>query len=298
MGATLGLLMAQTGLCDLLLYDIQEGMPQGKALDMAQACALWGVNISVAGTNSLQDTAGSAALVVTAGLARKPGMSREELLKANAQIVRDILQEAVPLSPRAFLIVVTNPVDAMTWLAWRLSNLPPQRVMGMGGVLDSARLRAFLSTELRLSPQDIECMVLGGHGEQMVPVKSLIRVKGVAVESFIPEDRLQEIMQRTRQGGAEIVSLLRTGSAFYAPAASVAQMLKAVLLDERRLLACSAYLQGQYGVEGLFAGVPALLGAHGVEEVLEVPLTKEELQAFRLSTERLRELIEQLKEVL
>ena len=290
-GASLAQLLVQAGLADVLLYDVAEGMPQGKALDLGQACALWGSAVTVAGTNDMADSKDSSLVVITAGFARKPGMSRDDLLQANAAVVGGIAAEAARYSPDAVIIVVTNPVDAMTQLAWNRSGFPPARVFGMGGVLDSARLRAFIAWQLGVSPRDVEAMVLGGHGDSMVPARSLISVKGVGLGALLPDDRIDAIFARTRAGGAEIVSLLKTGSAYYAPAASIYEMVKAVLLDEKRLLPCAAYLEGQYGAGGVYAGVPAIVGAGGVEKIVEVPLSKDEGAAFERSVSAVRGLV-------
>ena len=285
-GAQLAQLIVQAGLADVALYDVAQGMPQGKALDLGQACTLWGSSVSVSGTNDMADSMGSSIIVITAGFARKPGMSRDDLLEANAKVVGGIAAEAARLSPDAVIIVVTNPVDAMTQLSWKRSGFPPARVFGMGGVLDSARLRAFIAWQLGISPKDVEAMVLGGHGDAMVPVRGLISVKGSPLESWLKEEQIEALFERTRGGGAEIVSLLKTGSAYYAPAASVYEMVKAVLLDEKRLLPCAACLEGQYGgitglkAGGVYAGVPAIVGAGGVEKIIDVPLTEHERKAF------------------
>lgn len=289
-GASLAQLAARDGHWDVLLYDVVPGMPQGKALDLAEACPLWGSASSVKGTNELGETEGSDVVVMTAGLARKPGMSRDDLLFANAGIVGGIAEKLPEYSPDAIIIVVTNPMDVMAQHAWRVSGLPHEKVFGMGGVLDSARLRAFIAWELGVAPSDVEAMVLGGHGDQMVPVESLMSIKGVPAGDLIPEDRLRLIVERTKQGGAEIVSLLKTGSAYYAPAASTHEMLKSILFDEKRLMPCAAYLKGHYGIEGVYAGVPVILGRGGVEKILEVPLRAEEADALRASAETVRAL--------
>ncbi len=279
-GASLAQHLVMGGISDVVLYDIAQGVPQGKALDMGEACPLWGSSFSIKGTNVIEDTAGSDVIVITAGLARKPGMTRDDLLHANASIIGVVTAEAAAHSPKAVIIMVTNPMDAMAHLAWKSSRFPAERVLGMGGVLDSARLRSFIAWQLDVSPKDVEAMVLGGHGDQMVPVRSLISVKGVGVGSLLPDAKIEQIIERTRNGGAEIVALLKTGSAYYAPAASACEMVKAVLFDEKRLMPCAAYLDGQYGAKGVYAGVPVILGKGGVEKILEVPLTPDEKAAF------------------
>jgi malate dehydrogenase len=293
-GASVAQLVAQAGLWDVVLFDVVEGMPQGKALDIAEACPIYGSASGVCGTNDLGHTEGSTVVVITAGLARKPGMSRDDLLQANARIVGGLAKELPTYSPDAILIVVTNPVDVMTQLAWKLSGLPQKRVLGMGGVLDSARLRAFLAWELGVSPADVEAMVLGGHGDQMVPVVSLMTVKGMPVRGLIPKEKIDAIVERTRGGGAEVVSLLKTGSAYYAPAASVFKMVKAILLNEKRPLPCSVYLSGEYGFDGVYSGVPAVLGREGVERIIQVPLHVDEKDAFNRSVNAVKELVHNL----
>ncbi len=289
-GAQAAQLAAQSGICDVVLYDIAEGMPQGKALDIQEACPLWGSSSKVTGSNSLADTAGSDIAVITAGLARKPGMSRDDLLKTNAQIVGGLAAELAKLSPHAIFIVVTNPVDAMTQLSWKKSGFPSNRVFGMGGVLDSARLRAFIAMETGVAPKDIEAQVLGGHGDQMVPVEALINVKGIPLSKLLPGEKIKSLIERTRNGGAEIVSLLKTGSAYYAPAMSVFEMVKSVLLDEKRVLPCAAYLEGQYKNSGVYAGVPVVLGRGGVERIIEAPLSAAEAEGFSKSAEAVKAL--------
>lgn len=293
-GATLAQLVVRDGLWDAVLFDIAPGVPQGKALDLAEACPLWGANTSIKGTNSLHDTADSSVVVITAGFPRKHGMSRDDLLKANAEVVGGIARALPEHSPDAVLIVVTNPMDAMTELAWKRSNLPAARVVGMGGVLDSARLRAFIGWELGVPPSRVEALVIGGHGDQMVPVSGRMTVDGTPLEKALSREKIEKLLARTRHGGAEIVSLLKAGSAYYAPAASAYAMVKAVLLDEKKVMPCSAYLSGQYGALGLYAGVPVVLGAGGVEQILEVPLTPEEREAFSRSLEAVKSLVDKL----
>ncbi|HXX58639.1 MAG TPA: malate dehydrogenase, partial [Thermodesulfovibrionales bacterium] len=247
-GSSTAQLIAYEGIADIVLYDIAEGVPQGKALDLAEACPLWNSSVSVKGTNSYDDTADSDIVVVTAGFPRKPGMSRDDLLNANAAVVRDVAIESGKRSPGAVMIIVTNPMDVMAQLAWKVSGFEHRRVIGMGGVLDSTRFRTFVSLELGISPADVEALVMGGHGDQMVPMPRFTTVKGVPITDILPADRIASLINRTRQGGAEIVSLLKTGSAYYAPAASTYAMAKAIIFDEKRILPCAAYLDDQYGV--------------------------------------------------
>ncbi len=293
-GATTAQLIAQSGLADVMLFDVIEGMPQGKALDIAEACPLWGSSSVVKGTNSYEDTSSSDIVVITAGLARKPGMSRSDLLEANAKIIRNVSAEIAKTSPHSILIIVTNPMDVMAQLSWKTTEFSCKRVMGMGGILDSARLRTFISLELNVSPEDVEALVLGGHGDDMVPVPRFSTIKGVPITELMPKKRIEKLIERTRNGGAEIVSLLKTGSAYYAPAASTFQMVKSILLDEKRTLPCAAYLNGEYGVKDLYMGVPVILGKEGVEKVVEVKLTKEEKAQFKKSCASVRKLVEKL----
>lgn len=290
-GATAAHLVLQSGLADVVLFDIAEGIPQGKALDLTEAASLWDISTTCTGTNDYAETADSDVVVVTAGFPRKPGMSRDDLLQANAGVIRKVAAETARLSSHAITIVVTNPMDVMTYVAWKVSGLDNRRVLGMGGLLDSSRFRTFLSMELGVSPRDIEAIVLGGHGDLMVPLPRLATVKGVPVESLIEGRRLSELVARTRQGGAEIVSLLKTGSAYYAPGASVFEMVKAILLDENRILPCSAYLTGQYGIDDLFMGVPVKLGREGVRSILQLELKEDEKREFEKSAAATRELL-------
>jgi len=271
-----------------MLIDIIEGMPQGKALDLQESAPVLGVDACYAGSNNLADMAGSHVVVVTAGLARKPGMSREDLLQKNSQIVGGIADAIRRHAPRSFVVVVSNPLDVMTWLVWRKTGFPRARVMGMAGVLDAARFAAFIGMELGVSVKDIRAVVLGGHGDLMVPLPRFSTVAGVPVTELIPAKRLAEIVQRTRDGGAEIVALLKTGSAFYAPSAAAVAMVKAILRDEKRILPVCALLQGEYGLSDLLVGVPARLGADGVEAVIELTLLAEEADALRKSAQRVK----------
>jgi malate dehydrogenase len=293
-GASAAQLIAKEGIADVVLYDIAEGIPQGKALDIAEACPLWGSAVSVKGTNSYADTKDSDIVVITAGFPRKPHMSRDDLLHANADVVKAASGAVAKTSPNAIIIVVTNPMDAMAQLAWKTTEFSCRRVMGMGGVLDAARFRAFLAWELNVSPEDIETMLLGGHGDQMVPMPRFSTVKGVPVTEILKKKRIDALIHRTRNGGAEIVHLLKSGSAYYAPAAATFQMVKSILHDEKRMLPCAAYLNGEYGVKDLYVGAPVILGKEGVERVVEIKLTKEEKAMFRESCASVKKLIKKL----
>jgi malate dehydrogenase len=296
-GATTAQRIIETGLADVILVDIVEGMPQGKALDLAEAAPVVGYDVRVSGTNDYADTAGSKIIVVTSGLARQPGMSRDDLLAKNANIVASVVKQAVAVSPDAIIIVVTNPLDAMCHVAMQASGFPRERVIGMAGVLDSARFRHFIAAELDVSVRDVRAFVLGGHGDTMVPLPRYSTVGGVPVTELIPAERLAEIIDRTRNGGAEVVALLKTGSAFYAPAASVVEMVEAILLDRRRILPCAAYLEGEYGIDGLFVGVPVVLGNGGMEQVIEISMTDEEKAELAHSAAAVRELVDKLPAV-
>lgn len=290
-GATTAQFVMQSGIADVILFDIVDGMPHGKALDLAEACPLWNSSSTIKGTKNYSDTAGSDIVVITAGLARKPGMSRSDLLHANANIVKGVCIEIAKTSPTAIVIVVTNPMDVMAQLAWKTTEFSCKRVMGMGGILDASRLRAFLSWELHVSPEDIEALVLGGHGDDMVPLSRFTTVKGIQITELLPKKKIDALIERTRNGGAEIVSLLKSGSAYYAPAASAFQMVKSILLDEKRMLPCAAYLNGEYGTKDIYMGVPVILGKEGVEKIVEIKLTKEERAQFRKSCSSVRKLI-------
>lgn len=293
-GATTAQFVVQSGIADVVLFDIVEGMPQGKALDLAEACPLWNSPSIIKGTNNYSDTTGSDIVVITAGLARKLGMSRNDLLHANANVVRGACIEIAKTSPNTVIIIVTNPMDVMAQLAWKTTEFSCKRVLGMGGILDSSRLTAFLSWELNVSPEDVEAIVLGGHGDEMVPLSRFIAVKGVPITELLPKKKIEALIEKTRNGGAEIVALLKSGSAYYAPAASTFQMIKSILLDEKRLLPCAAYLNGEYGMRDIYMGVPVILGKEGVEKIIEVKLTKEERAQFRKSCTSVRKLIKKL----
>jgi malate dehydrogenase len=293
-GATTAQRIAEAGLADVVLVDIVEGLPQGKGLDLAEAAPVVGHDARVVGSNDYDATAGSDVIVVTSGLARQPGMSRDDLMAKNAGIVRAVVEAAAPRSPKAVLIVVTNPLDAMCHVAMRTSGFPRERVLGMAGVLDSARFRTFIAEELGVSVQDTHAFVLGGHGDTMVPLPRYSTVAGIPITDLLSADRIQALVDRTANGGAEIVALLKTGSAFYAPAASTFEMVEAILLDRRRVLACATYLQGEYGVDGLFVGVPVVLGAGGMQRVIEISLTADERAAFGRSADAVRDLVDKL----
>ncbi len=287
-GATTAQRIGEAELADVALIDIVEGMPQGKALDLAETAPVLGADAAYEGANDLAAMRGSRVVVITAGLPRKPGMSREDLLQKNAAIVGGIAEAVRQHAPEAVVIVVSNPLDVMTWLTWRKTGFPKSRVIGMAGVLDSARMSAFIAMELGLSVKDIRAMVLGGHGDTMVPLPRFTTVAGVPVTELIPNDRLARIVQRTRDGGAEIVALLKTGSAFYAPSASAVAMVAAVLRDEKRVLPACVLLEGEFGLRDVFVGVPTRLGAGGVEGVLSFKLLPEESQALHRSAESVR----------
>ncbi len=282
-GANAALYIAERGLADVTLVDIVEGMPQGKSLDLQQAAPLWHRGGRIMGANDLSAVAGSDVVVMTAGFPRKPGMSRTDLLKANADIVRPAAEAVKKHAPNAYVVVVTNPLDVMAWLFWKVTAFPKQRVLGMAGILDSTRFRAFLAMELNVSGADVQAMVLGGHGDSMVPMPRFTTVSGVPIGELLPPERIAAIAQRTRDGGAEIVKLLKTGSAYYAPAMSAVEMVEAILTDQKRLVPCSVLLEGEYGMRDLFLGVPVMLGGKGVERIVELKLTAEESAALQKS---------------
>jgi malate dehydrogenase len=293
-GATCALWAAARNLGDVVLVDVVPGLAEGKALDLAQAAPIAGFSHKITGSADYAATAGSDLAIVTAGLARKPGMSRDDLLARNAEIVAGAVRQLVKASPQVILIIVSNPVDAMTALAHKVSGLPPRRVVGMAGVLDSARMRAFVAMEAGVSPKDVQAFVLGGHGDSMVPLVRHSSIGGVPLPERLPKAKLERIVERTRDGGAEIVALLKTGSAFYAPAAAAVEMAQAILRDEGRVLPCAAYCDKEYGVGGYFVGVPARLGAGGVLGVLEFDLDAEERAAFDRSVEHVKGLVKKL----
>lgn len=293
-GATTAHWLAEREIADLVLVDILEGMPQGKALDLQESLPVVGKDVEVKGSNTFEETAESDIVVITAGLPRKPGMSRDDLLSANAEIVRNATQESLKYSPQAIFIVLTNPLDTMAYLTMKVGDLPPERVIGQAGILDSARMRSFVAMELGVSVENIHCYVLGGHGDDMVPLVRHSNVAGVPLNEILPEDRLTKIVERTRKGGGEIVSLLKTGSAFYAPGAAVAQMVEAVLKDKNLIVPAAAFMQGEYGLKDIFFGVPVQLGRQGMVKVIEYSLDKEETAALNKSANAVKETISAL----
>ena len=294
-GATTAQRLLEKNVCDVVLFDVVEGMPQGKALDLMEAAPVEGHARRIVGTNKYEDLRGADIVVVTAGLPRKPGMTREDLLTMNAKIIRDVCQNVKAQAPECKLIIVTNPLDLMTHLAQKVTGFPHERVFGMAGVLDTARMRYFIAERLNAVPKEVEAVVLGGHGDLMVPVSSQTKVGGRAVKELIPAPELAKIEQRTRDGGAEIVALLKTGSAFYAPASSVAEMVQAILTDSKKTLPLCAYVKGAYGLPGLYFGVPAQLGKGGVQKIVEIPLAPEEKTALDLSANKVKQGIEELE---
>ncbi len=294
-GATTAQRIFDRGYADVVMVDIVEGLPQGKALDMLESGPVIGSDASVIGTNDYADTVGSDVIVVTSGIARKPGMSRDDLLFTNMDIVGSVIKQVVDNSPDGIVVTVTNPLDAMTQHALEVSGKPREQVFGMAGILDTARFRTFLAAELGVSVQDVHAYVLGGHGDTMVPLVGATNVGGIPVGDLIPKERLDAIVKRTQDGGGEIVSLLKTGSAFYAPAAAVAQMVEAILFDRKQIVPCCVKLQGEYGIEGLCVGVPVKLGAAGVEEVIMLKLTDDEQSALGRSADAVRELVDVMR---
>jgi len=288
-GATLAQRIAETRLADVVMVDVAEGVPQGKGLDLMQSGPVLGYDTMITGSNGYDETAGSDLIVITAGLARKPGMSRDDLLSANGDIIKKVAGETGRRSPKAVMIVVTNPMDVMAYVAMKASGFPRERVIGMGGVLDSARFRTFIAMELGVSVENTHAFVLGGHGDTMVPLPRYSSVAGIPITELMSEDRINRLVQRTRNGGAEIVALLKTGSAYYAPSAATLEMVAAILLDKKKILPCSAYLDGEYGVRGMFSGVPVKLGERGVEQVVEIKLSAEERAAFMKSVDAVRQ---------
>jgi malate dehydrogenase len=289
-GGTTAQRLAERNEYEVVLVDIVEGVPQGKALDITQAGPVCGYSAQVVGTNGYDETAGSSVAVITSGIPRKPGMSRDELLTTNAKIVKSVVSELVSRSPNVILILVTNPLDAMVHVARRVSGLPKSRVLGMAGVLDSARMRSFIATELNVPGTDVDAMVLGGHGDTMVPLSRYTTVKGKPVSELMSKERMDGIVKRTREGGAEIVSLLKTGSAFYAPSASVVDMVEAIVKDQKRVLPCAVLCEGEYGLKDVVVGVPVRLGRGGAEQVVEYELTAEEQAGLENSARAVREL--------
>jgi len=301
-GGTLALLAATKELGDVMLFDVQEGVPQGKALDLSQSGPVEGFNVSLKGTNSYQDIAGADVVIVTAGVPRKPGMSRDDLLEINLKVMEQVGAGIAKYAPDAFVICITNPLDAMVWALQRFSGLPSSKVIGMAGVLDSARFRFFIADELKVSVEDVTAFVLGGHGDTMVPLTRYSTVAGVPLTDLVKmgwltKERLDEIVQRTRDGGAEIVGLLKTGSAFYAPARAAIEMAESYLKDKKRVLPCAAFLKGEYGVKGTYVGVPVVIGASGAERIVEIALNSAEQKAFEKSVDAVNGLVEACKKI-
>jgi len=290
-GATAAHWIASKELADVVLIDIVEGVPQGKGLDLLEAMPIEKRDAAITGTNDYADTANSDIVVITAGIPRKPGMSRDDLLNTNHKIMNDVVGKIVQHSPNCILIIVSNPLDAMAQAAYKMSGFPRERVIGMAGILDSARFRTFIALELNVSVENVTAFVLGGHGDTMVPLPRYSTVAGIPITELIPKDRLDAIVQRTRDGGAEIVKHLKTGSAYYAPSAAATEMVEAILKDKKKILPCAAYLNGEYGIHGLFVGVPVKLGAKGIEQIIEIKLTAEEKTALDKSAAAVKELI-------
>jgi malate dehydrogenase len=290
-GATAAHWIASKELADVVLIDILEGIPQGKALDLQQAMPIEKRDSRIIGTNNYKDTAGSDIVVITAGIPRKPGMSRDDLLNTNYNIMKSVVTEAIKYSPGCILIIVSNPLDAMAQTAYKLSGFPRNRVIGMAGVLDSARFRTFIADELSVSVENVTAFVLGGHGDTMVPLPRYSTVAGIPITELITPERLAALVQRTRDGGAEIVKYLKTGSAYYAPSAAATEMVEAILKDKKKILPCAAYLDGEYGIKGLYVGVPVKLGAKGIEQIIEIKLTPEEQAALNKSADAVKELV-------
>ena len=291
-GATTAQRIFDGGYADVVLVDIVDGLPQGKALDMLESGPILGTDASIVGTNGYEETEGSDVVVVTSGIARKPGMSRDDLLLTNMKIVTSVVEQTAKFSPNSVHLIVTNPLDAMAQQALKITGFPSNRVVGMAGILDTSRYRTFLAEELGVSVNSVSAYVLGGHGDTMVPVVESTNVAGTPVSKLIAPKRLEEIVQRARDGGAEIVNYLKTGSAFYAPSASIVQMVEAIIFDKKEILPCTAYLQGQYGISDLYVGVPVKLGSNGVEDIIELNLNSDELNALRKSAEAVQELVE------
>jgi malate dehydrogenase len=294
-GASCAVNLAYKELGDVVLVDVVEGVPQGKALDMLQMGPVEGYDVKITGANDYAPTANSDVVVITAGLARKPGMSRDDLLIANHEVVKSVSEQIAKYSPNAILVLVTNPLDAMCWTAFKSSKFPKNRVIGMAGVLDSARFRTFIAQELNVSVENVTAVVLGGHGDTMVPITRLSSVSGIPLSELIPAARLAEIVDRTANGGAEIVKHLKTGSAYYAPSASAVEMVESIVKDKKKVLPCSAYLEGEYGIDGLFVGVPVKLGSAGIEQIYQVALQDDEKAKLAKSAASVQELVDVLK---
>ncbi len=289
-GATTAQRLAEKGLSEIVLLDVVEGMPQGKALDLMQAGPIYGSNCKVVGTNTYEETENSDVVIVTSGLPRKPGMSRDDLINVNSGIVKSVVEQAIQKSPDAILVVVSNPLDVMAYVAYKVSKFSRERVIGMAGVLDSSRMRTFIAMELNVSIENVHAFVLGGHGDTMVPMIKHATVAGIPVTELLSKDKLDAIIKRTREGGAEIVSLLKNGSAFYAPSASVVEMVDAIVKDKKKILPCTVLCKGEYGVNDTFLGVPVKLGKKGMEQIIEIKLNKEESDALVKSADAVNKL--------
>jgi malate dehydrogenase len=296
-GATAAQRLAEKELCDVVLIDIIEGVPQGKALDLAEAAPIEKHDAQLVGANAYEASANSDIVIITAGIPRKPGMSRDDLLATNKKIMKSVTKEVAKYSPDAILIIVSNPLDAMCHVAFEESGFPKERVIGMAGVLDSARFRAFIAEELNVSVENIQALVLGGHGDTMVPLPRFSTVAGIPITELMKTERIEALAMRTRNGGAEIVSLLKTGSAYYAPASAAVEMAEAILKDKKKILPCAAYLEGEYGISGLFVGVPVKLGKNGVEQIISLNLTSDEKKALAKSAAAVQELVEAMKKL-
>jgi malate dehydrogenase len=290
-GATLAQVIAYKELADVVMVDIIEDMPQGKALDMAEAAPVEGYDCHMVGSNGYKETADSDIVVITSGIARKPGMSRDDLINTNKGIVKSVTEEVVKYSPNTILIIVSNPLDAMCHVAYKVSGFPKHRVLGMAGVLDSARMRCFLAEALDVSVENVSAFVLGGHGDTMVPLPRYSTCAGIPIPELLSKEKIDQIVDRTRNGGAEIVKLLKTGSAYYAPASSTAEMVEAILKDKKKILPCAVLLEGEYGISNLFVGVPVKLGSRGIEQIIEINLTTEERAALQKSAAAVQELV-------
>ncbi len=293
-GAHTALWVAQKEIADVVLVDIMEGMPAGKALDMMEAAPVEGFDANISGSNDFKDIEGSDIVVITAGLARKPGMSRSDLVGKNTAILKSVIDEVVKYAPNAILIIVTNPLDIMVHIAWKLSGFPAERVIGMAGALDSSRLKAFMGMELGVSIENISAMVIGGHADSMVPLKRYSTVGGIPLPQLLPDDKIDALMQRTKTAGGEIVALLKTGSAYFAPSAASAEMVEAILKDKKKVMPCAVYCDGKYGLDGVYVGLPVILGAAGVEKIIEIELDEGEQAAFDNSVAAIRKLVGEL----
>lgn len=294
-GATCAFRIAEKGYANVVLVDIIEGLPQGKGLDMLQATPIIGSDVNIIGTNGYEETANSDIVVITSGVPRKPGMSRDDLVLTNMKIIQEVTEKVVQYSPNGIIIMVANPLDAMTQLALHISKFPRNRIFGQSGILDSARFRTFIAQELNVSVNDVFTCVLGGHGDTMVPITRLCTVGGIPITELLPKEKIDSLVERTVRGGGEIVNLLKTGSAFYAPAAATARMVDAIILDEKKILPCAAYLEGEYGISGVVVGVPVKLGENGIEQIIELKLTSQEDAALKKSANAVRELLSIMK---